>query len=116
MQDIGATLATFLGGNYVNRFNLAGRSYEVIPQAPRDFRLTDDWLMRYQLRTASGALIPLSTVVSVTEKTQPNALTSFQQLNAATLSGVPFPGHTLGEALSFLQEQGQGDFPRGLYL
>ena len=62
MQDIGATLATFLGGNYVNRFNLDGRSYQVIPQAPRDFRLTEDWLMRYQLRTASGALTPLSTV------------------------------------------------------
>ncbi len=113
MQDIGATLATFLGGNYVNRFNLAGRSYEVIPQAPRDFRLTNDWLKRYQLRTASGTLIPLSTVVSVTEKTQPNALTSFQQLNSATLSGVPFPGHTLGETLTFLQSKAKEIFPEG---
>ncbi len=113
MQDIGATLATFLGGNYVNRFNLAGRSYEVIPEAPRDFRLGSDWLMRYQLRTAGGALIPFSTVVSITEKTQPNALTSFQQLNAATLSGVPFPGHTLGEVLGFLKDTAQKTFPEG---
>ena len=113
MQDIGVTLATFLGGNYVNRFNLAGRSYEVIPQAPRDFRLSSDWLMRYQLRTASGALIPLSTVVSITAKTQPNALTSFQQLNAATLSGVPFPGHTLGEVLAHLESTAQKIFPAG---
>ena len=71
MQDIGATLATFLGGNYVNRFNLAGRSYEVIPEAPRDYRLGSDWLMRYQLRTASGALVPLSTVVSITKGPSP---------------------------------------------
>ena len=71
MQDIGATLATFLGGNYVNRFNLNGRSYQVIPQAPRDFRLTEDWLTRYQVRTASGALVPLSTVASVTAKFSP---------------------------------------------
>ena len=113
MQDIGATLATFLGGNYVNRFNLEGRSYQVIPQAPRDFRLSEDWLTRYQLRTASGALIPLSTIVSVTEKVQPNALNSFQQLNAATLSGVPFPGHTLGEALGFLQAKADALFPEG---
>ncbi|MCI4677655.1 efflux RND transporter permease subunit [Rhodoblastus acidophilus] len=113
MQDIGATLATFLGGNYVNRFNLNGRSYEVIPQAPRDFRLTSDWLMRYQLRTASGALIPLSTVVSIEQKTQPNALMSFQQLNAATLSGVPFPGHTLGEALGFLERKAKEILPEG---
>ena len=113
MQDIGATLATFLGGNYVNRFNLEGRSYQVIPQAPRDFRLSEDWLTRYQLRTASGALVPLSTVASVTAKLQPNALTSFQQLNSATLSGVPFPGHTLGEALTFLQAKASELFPEG---
>ena len=54
MQDIGATLATFLGGNYVNRFSLDGRSYQVIPQAPRDFRPPEDWLTRYQLRTATA--------------------------------------------------------------
>ncbi|WP_294541163.1 efflux RND transporter permease subunit [uncultured Rhodoblastus sp.] len=113
MQDIGATLATFLGGNYVNRFNLDGRSYQVIPQAPRDFRLSEDWLTRYQVRTASGALAPLSTVASVTAKVQPNALTSFQQLNSATLTGVPFPGHTLGEALGFLQDKSAEIFPAG---
>ena len=113
MQDIGATLATLLGGNYVNRFNLDGRSYQVIPQAPREFRLTPEWLMRYQLRTRDGALVPLSTVASVTEKVQPNALTSFQQLNAATLSGVPFPGHTLGEALDFLKAKAKEIFPEG---
>ena len=64
MQDIGTSLATMLGGNYINRFNLYGRSYEVIPQAPRDFRLTPDWLTRYQVRTASGDLVPLSTVAT----------------------------------------------------
>jgi multidrug efflux pump len=113
MQDIGATLATFLGGNYVNRFNLDGRSYEVIPQAPRDFRLTEDWLMRYQLRTGGGSLTPLSTVATITPKVQPNALVAFQQLNSATLSGVPFPGHTLGEALAFLKDKAQEIFPEG---
>lgn len=113
MQDIGATLATFLGGNYVNRFNLDGRSYEVIPQAPRDFRLTEDWLTRYRVRAANGELIPLSTLVSLQLKTQPNALTGFQQMNSATLQGVPFPGRTVGEALSFLQDKAKEIFPEG---
>ncbi len=113
MQDIGSTLATFLGGNYVNRFNLYGRSYEVIPQAPRDFRLTPDWLTRYQVRTSTGELAPLSTVASVSETIQPNALTSFQQLNSATLSGVPFPGRTVGETLAFLREKAKTIFPDG---
>lgn len=113
MQDIGATLATFLGGNYVNRFSLYGRSYQVIPQAPREFRLDADWLTRYHLRTSSGTLTPLSTVVQIKEKIQPNALTSFQQLNSATLSGVPFPGRTVGEALDFLKAKATEIFPEG---
>ena len=116
MQDVGTALATMLGGNYVNRFNLYGRSYEVIPQAPREFRLTPDWLTRYEVRARNGELVPLSTVASVTQTVQPNALTSFQQLNSATLSGVPFPGRTLGEALDFLKAEGEGDFPGGLHL
>ncbi len=113
MQDVGAALSTILGGNYVNRFNLYGRSYEVIPQAPREFRLTPDWLTRYEVRAGNGEMVPLSTVASVTQTVEPNALTSFQQLNSATLSGVPFPGRTLGEALDFLKEQAKTIFPEG---
>jgi multidrug efflux pump len=113
MQDIGASLATLLGGNYVNLFNLYGRSYQVIPQAPRDFRLAADWLTRYEVRAASGDLVPLSTVASVSPTVQPNALTSFQQLNSATLSGVPFPGHTLGDGLEFLEQKAKEIFPAG---
>jgi len=113
MADVGAALATMLGGNYVNLFNLQGRSYQVIPQAPRAFRLSPEWLTRYQLRTSDGELAPLSAVATVTEKVQPNALTSFQQLNSATLSGVPFPGRTLGEALDFLKAKSADVFPAG---
>ena len=113
MADVGNALATMLGGNYINLFSLYGRSYQVIPQAPREFRLTPDWLTRYQLRTRNGELAPLSAVASVSEEVQPNALTSFQQLNSATLSGVPFPGHTLGEALDFLKDKAKEIFPEG---
>ena len=113
MADAGAALATMLGGNYVNLFSLYGRSYQVIPQAPREFRLTPDWLTRYQLRTSNGELAPLSAVATVSEQVQPNGLTSFQQLNSATLSGVPFPGRTLGEALDFLKAKSKEIFPEG---
>jgi hydrophobe/amphiphile efflux-1 (HAE1) family protein len=113
MQDVGSSLATLLGGNYVNRFSLYGRSYQVIPQVPRDYRLTADWLTRYQVRTASGSLVPLSTIASVSQSVQPNALTSFQQLNSATLSGVPFPGRTIGETIDFLTAKAKEIFPEG---
>lgn len=111
MQDIGASLATLLGGNYVNRFNLYGRSYQVIPQVPRDFRLQPDWIKRYEIKTTSGSMVPLSTVVDVRESVQPNALTSFQQLNSATLQGVPFPGRTVGEVIDFLKAKSTEVFP-----
>jgi len=113
MSDIGGSLATLLGGNYVNRFNLYGRSYQVIPQVPRDFRLTPEWLKRYQVRTTAGALVPLSSVATVAESVQPNALTSFQQLNSATLQGVPFPGRTIGEAVDFLKATAAQKLPEG---
>ena len=113
MADIGVALSTMLGGNYVNLFSLYGRSYQVIPQAPREFRLTPEWLTRYQVRAANGEFVPLSAVATVSEEVQPNALTSFQQLNSATLSGVPFPGRTLGDALDFLKAKSQEVFPAG---
>ena len=113
MSDIGVSLATLLGGNYVNRFNLYGRSYQVIPQVPREYRLTSDWLQRYQVRTSAGTLVPLSSVATVEESVQPNALTSFQQLNSATLQGVPFPGRTIGEVVDFLKQTASQKLPEG---
>ena len=116
MSDVGSALSTLLGGNYVNRFNLYGRSYEVIPQVPREFRFTPDWLTRYQVKTGSGELVPLSSIASVTQTVQPNALTSFQQLNSATLvrRAVSRP-HARRDA-RFSQSQVEGDFPGRLYL
>jgi multidrug efflux pump len=113
MQDIGGSLATLLGGNYVNRFNLYGRSYQVIPQVPRDYRLTSAWLERYQVRTGAGSLVPLSSIVSIEQSVQPNALTTFQQLNSAVLTGVPFPGRTVGEALDLLKAKAAEHMPAG---
>jgi multidrug efflux pump len=113
MSDIGVSLATLLGGNYVNRFNLYGRSYQVIPQVPREYRLTSDWLQRYQVRTSAGTLVPLSSVATVEQSVQPNALTSFQQLNSATLQGVPFPGRTIGEVIDFLKTTASQKLPEG---
>ncbi len=113
MQDVGSSLATLLGGNYVNRFSLYGRSYQVIPQVPREYRETPEWLLRYQVRTNAGDLVPLSAIASINTSVQPNALTNFQQLSSATLSGVPFPGRTIGEAIDFLVAKSKEIFPEG---
>jgi multidrug efflux pump len=103
MQQLGNTLATLLGGNYVNRFNLEGRSYQVIPQVPRSQRLSPEALGGYYVGTTSGQQIPLSTIVSIETGTDPNALTHYNQLNAATFQAVPMPGVTVGQAVDFLE-------------
>src|ERR1700724_1407251 len=103
MSQVGNTLATLLGGNYVNRFNLEGRSYQVIPQVPRDMRLSPESLGGYYITSATGQQVPLSTIVSIQTATDPNALTHYNQLNSATFSAVPMPGVTVGQAVDFLE-------------
>ncbi len=104
MQTIGDTLALLVGENYVNRFNLNGRSYEVIPQVPRSDRLTSQQLAQYYVKTRSGATVPLSTVVSIDTGIEPNSLSQYNQLNAATFSAVPMPGVSMGQAVAFLEQ------------
>ena len=104
MQDVGSSLASILGGGYVNYFSMTGRSYKVIPQAQQASRLNADQLLNYHVRTADGSTIPLSTIASISTKTVPQSLNRFQQLNSAVISGVPFPGVTVGDAVNSLQK------------
>ena len=112
MDDIGVTLATMLGGNYVNRFSLQGRSYEVIPQVMRPYRGNFDQLDQFYVRSASGELVPLSGVVSYETVIEPTRRTQFQQLNAVTISAIPAPGVSLGDAISFIEAEAEQRFPR----
>src|SRR5207302_2288542 len=105
MQQIGDTLALMVGENYVNRFNLNGRSYEVIPQVPRVERLSPETLTRYYVTSSAGQQVPLSNLVTVKTTTAPNALTRYNQLNSATFQAVPMPGVAMGQAVDFLEQQ-----------
>ena len=111
MQDIGSNLAAMLSGGYVNRFSIAGRSYKVIPQVARAERLNPDQLAQYHIRTGSGDMVPLSTVVSLDTEVVPRRLKRFQQLNAASIQGVPRPGVSMGEVLSMLQTKADEILP-----
>ncbi|MFS2014839.1 multidrug efflux RND transporter permease subunit [Azospirillum sp. CT11-132] len=113
MKAVGDTLAVLVGGNYVNRFNLNGRSYEVIPQVPRADRLTPESLTNYYVTSGSGAQIPLSTVVSVDTAVEPNALNKYNQLPSATFSAVPMPGVSMGQVVDFLEAQARTQLPAG---
>lgn len=113
MQEIGSALSAMLGGGYVNFFELDGRSYKVIPQVEQRFRLNPDQLKHYYARTSSGVMVPLSTVVHLKTTVQPETINHFQQLNSATVQGVPMPFVAQGQALNDLKQLAQRTLPAG---
>jgi multidrug efflux pump len=113
MRDVGAMLGSMLGGGYVNYFTLYGRSYKVVPQVMQRYRLNADQLKNYYINTGGGLTIPLSTIVKLEKSVIPETLNHFQQLNAATISAVPVPGVTLGQALNKLRELAGQTLPAG---
>ena len=116
MLDIGNTFGSALSEGYINYFNYAGRSYQVIPQVARDSRLNPDQILNYYIKTASGASIPLSTVASLERQIVPESLNHFQQLNSATISAVAFPGVSMEHALSTLAAIAKEVLPQGYYI
>lgn len=103
MSDIGKNLSPLLSGGYVGRFDMSGHSYEIIPQVSDALRANSNALRGYYMRAASGQLVPLTTLVSISHTVQPEYLPEFQQLNAVTIQGTMAKGVTLGEALQYLR-------------
>src|SRR5690606_34594579 len=94
-------------------FNYAGRSYQVIPQMQRRFRLNSPQVLNYYIKTASGASVPLSTVASLETTVVPESLNHFQQINSATISAVAVPGITMGQALAEFKAIADKVLPQG---
>ncbi len=111
LGQVGADLASALGGNFVNRFNIAGRSYKVIPQIERVGRLNPDQIKDIYVTGPGGQLVPLSSVAHIENRTVPRSLNRFQQLNAVTLSGQT--NRTLDQALKVLENAAKEILPPG---
>ena len=111
MQLVGADLSATLGGNFVNRFNIAGRSYKVIPQLKRTERLNPEQLENLYVSGPNGQLVSLSTVATIRHKTVARSLNRMQQLNAVTISGMS--GQPLDTALQFLEDEARKILPKG---
>ncbi|HEX9756310.1 MAG TPA: efflux RND transporter permease subunit [Nitrospiria bacterium] len=108
--QIGADLGAAVGGNYVNRFNIDGRAYKVIPQIVRAERLNPDQLTDIYVRGPNNQLVSLSTFATIRDSTVPRSLNRFQQLNAIKLSGMTAQ---LDEALKVLENAAREILPPG---
>ena len=113
MSQVGRDLSTLVGGNYVNRFSIQGRSYKVIPQVRRAERLSPEQLVDVHVTGPDGLLVPLSTFATVQTSTEPRELKRFQQLNAVRIQGVVPPGVALDQALGFLETEAAKMLPPG---
>jgi multidrug efflux pump len=114
LGQAGRDLSALLGGDYVNRFSIQGRSYKVIPQVKRGERLTPDQLADLHITgAADNRLVPLSTFASLRTTTEPRELKKFQQLNAVRIQGVIPPPVPLDQALGFLEEEARSILPQG---
>jgi multidrug efflux pump len=111
MADLGSNLSSMLGGGYVNRFNLDGRSYKVIPQIDRQFRMNADRLNDHYIETPAGEQVPLASLVTLSQSIEPSSRNQHQQLNALTLEGIMAPGVPLGDALNYLEKTASGVLP-----
>jgi multidrug efflux pump len=114
LQQVGADLGAMTGGNFVNRFDIAGRSYKVIPQVQRIDRLNPEQLQEIYISGPSGELVPLSTIASTRDTVVARSLNRFQQLNAVKISGVAV--RPLDEALRYLEEEAGKILPQGYVL
>jgi multidrug efflux pump len=114
LQKVGSDMAAMVGGNFVNRFDIGGRSYKVIPQIQRVDRLNPDQLKNIYVTGPGGQLVPLSTIATIRNSTVPRSLNRMQQLNAVKVSGVAV--RPLDEALRFLEDEAAKILPRGYIL
>jgi multidrug efflux pump len=110
---VGADLSTMLGGNFVNRFAIQGRSYKVIPEVKRVERLNPDQLKDYYVTGPGGRLVQVSTFASLKNSAQPRTLNRFQQLNSAKIQAAIPPGITLDQALKVLEKKSREILPKG---
>ncbi len=113
MQDIGITLSTMMADGYVNRIDLNGRSYEVIPQVERRYRLNPESMNSYFVRSDDGEMIPLGSLISIDVVAEPRALPHFNQLNSATVGAVPAPGTAMGDAIAWFESTAESKLPSG---
>ncbi|KJS03196.1 MAG: acriflavine resistance protein B [Desulfobulbaceae bacterium BRH_c16a] len=111
LQQVAADVGSMAGGDFVNRFDIAGRSYKVIPQIQRIDRLNPEQLKNIYIEGRDGRLVSLATVATIRDTVVPRSLNRLQQLNAVKLSGVAV--RPLDEALRFLEDEAGKILPEG---
>ncbi len=112
--EIFETLAINLGSAYVNDYNALGRLFQVRAQADEQFRLDEEDITALRVRTATGALVPLGTLVSIVDTAGPALVQRYNQQVSVPVQGSAAPGVSTGEALIAMEEMAASLMPPGV--
>ncbi len=113
LASVSRQLSVLMSGNYVNRFDMDGRAYRVIPMVEGQDRATPEALLDLQLRTPAGELVPLSAIATIKQSVTPRQYGKFQQKNSFRVFGGVLPGTTKEEGLSIVEEIAREVLPPG---
>ncbi|QIK41507.1 efflux RND transporter permease subunit [Pontivivens nitratireducens] len=116
VSEVGRTLGLLVGGGAISQFDRESQSYDVITQVPQNFRENPERLGDYFLRSSTGEMIPLSSLIEVSTNASPAAIEQFNQLNSATISALPLPGVTTGDGLGVIVEIAERVLPDGFFI
>jgi len=113
VAEVFATLQSYLGSFYVNDFNVFGRTYKVMIQADGQYRDEATDIDALYVRARSGQMVPLSTLVRVENILGPNILNRYNMFRSATVTVVPAPGYSTGQAIAAVQDLATTALPPG---
>jgi multidrug efflux pump len=114
VTDVFETLQTYLGSAYVNDFNKFGRTYQVKVQADAQFRQHAEDILQLKARSASGEMVPLSSLVKVKQSFGPDSVSRYNGFTAADMNGGPAPGFSSGQAQAAAERIAAETLPKGI--
>jgi multidrug efflux pump len=109
---VGRTIETMMGSREVTTYVVGGQEYKVMLQAPESARLSPYDLQNVFVRTGTGGLVPLSNVVTLSERARAQTLSRQDRVRAITITASLAPGYSLGEALDFLDRTAKEVLPQ----
>ncbi len=113
LSDIFGALQSYLGSQYVNDFVQGQRQYRVYVQADGVFRSNPEDIGKLYVRSASGAMIPLSSLVKVTPFVGPKTISHYNLYRSIKVQGAPAPGASSGQAIKAMEEVAVENLPQG---
>src|SRR5262249_55877095 len=114
LSDVFDTLQIYLGSAYVNDITLFNRNWQVNVQADARYRLRPEDVGKLKVRNASGAMVPLDTMITVTDVAGPAIVNHYNSKPSAEISGNTAPGVSSGQAIALMEQISRQELPAGM--